>query len=50
MALLTLDEAKAQLNIRTDASDVELQMYIDSLTSVIEGMWGSSRSGRSRRP
>ncbi|WP_327329841.1 phage gp6-like head-tail connector protein [Streptomyces sp. NBC_01201] len=40
MALLTLDEAKAQLNIRTTASDVELQMYIDSLTSVIEGYVG----------
>ena len=40
MALLTLDEAKAQLNIRTTASDTELQMYIDSLTSVIEGYVG----------
>ncbi|MEU5716559.1 head-tail connector protein [Streptomyces sp. NPDC020403] len=40
MALLTLAEAKAQLNIRTTASDVELQMYIDALTSVIEGYVG----------
>lgn len=40
MALLTLDEAKAQLNIRTDANDVELQLYIDALTSVIEGYVG----------
>ncbi|MGW2533500.1 head-tail connector protein [Streptomyces sp. NPDC001499] len=40
MALLTLDEAKAQLNIRTTASDVELQMYIDALTSAIEGYVG----------
>lgn len=36
MALLTLDEAKAQLDIETDADDVELQAYIDSLAPVIE--------------
>ncbi|MEV3946977.1 hypothetical protein AB0K57_04845 [Streptomyces halstedii] len=40
MALLTLAEAKAQLNLKTAASDVELQMYIESLTSVIEGHVG----------
>ncbi|MEU1122132.1 head-tail connector protein [Streptomyces sp. NPDC005899] len=40
MALLTLDEAKAQLNLRTTASDTELQLYIDALTSVIEGYVG----------
>lgn len=36
MALLTLDEAKAQLDIETDSHDVELQAYIEALTSVIE--------------
>lgn len=36
MALLTLDEAKDQLNLDTDANDVELQAYVDSLTAVIE--------------
>ncbi|MFD5033646.1 hypothetical protein ACFWM0_25045 [Streptomyces sp. NPDC058405] len=36
MALLTLDEAKAQLDIETDASDTELQAYVDALTPVIE--------------
>jgi len=36
MALLTLAEAKAQLDIETTTSDVELQAYIDSLTAVIE--------------
>lgn len=40
MALLTLDEAKTQLNIRSDANDVELGMYIEALTSVIEGYVG----------
>lgn len=40
MALLTLAEAKAQLSIRTDASDAELQMYIDALTNVIESYIG----------
>lgn len=40
MALLTLDEAKAQLNIRTTANDAELNMYIEALTSVIEGYVG----------
>lgn len=36
MALLTLDEAKAQLDIDSTAHDVELQAYIDGLTAVIE--------------
>lgn len=40
MSLLTLDEAKAQLDITTTTHDVELQAYIDSLTSVIEGIVG----------
>lgn len=36
MALLTLEEAKEQLNITSSSSDVELQAYIDSLTAVVE--------------
>lgn len=40
MALLTLAEAKAQLDIETTQNDVELQAYIDSLTAVIEGYIG----------
>ncbi|MEV0779178.1 head-tail connector protein [Streptomyces sp. NPDC050428] len=36
MALLTLDEAKAQLDIDGTAEDVELQAYIDALTAPIE--------------
>ncbi|WP_052189864.1 phage head-tail connector protein [Streptomyces sp. NRRL S-1824] len=36
MALLTLAEAKAQLDIETTSDDGELQAYIDSLTSAIE--------------
>ena len=36
MALLTLDEAKAQLDITTDSEDAELQAYIDALTAPIE--------------
>ncbi|MEU0691442.1 head-tail connector protein [Streptomyces uncialis] len=36
MALLTLAEAKAQLDITTSADDTELQAYIDGLTAVIE--------------
>jgi hypothetical protein len=36
VALLTLAEAKAQLNITTSTHDVELQAYIDSTTAVIE--------------
>ncbi|MEU0831295.1 head-tail connector protein [Streptomyces sp. NPDC005969] len=36
MALLTLAEAKAQLDIETTADDVELQAYIDALTAPIE--------------
>lgn len=40
MALLTLAEAKAQLDITTTTSDTELQAYIDALTSPIEGIVG----------
>ncbi|WP_050493465.1 head-tail connector protein [Streptomyces sp. NRRL B-1381] len=36
MALLTLDEAKAQLDYDSDANDAEIQAYIDALTPVIE--------------
>ncbi|MFH8627756.1 head-tail connector protein [Streptomyces vietnamensis] len=36
MALLTLAEAKAQLDITTSTSDTELQAYIDALTPIIE--------------
>ncbi|MFF4752656.1 head-tail connector protein [Streptomyces sp. NPDC002514] len=36
MALLTLAEAKQQLDIQTDTDDTELQAYIDGLTAVIE--------------
>lgn len=40
MALLTLDEAKDQLDITTTTSDVELQRYIDALTAPIERFVG----------
>ncbi|MFE0875354.1 hypothetical protein ACFW4X_10800 [Streptomyces smyrnaeus] len=40
MALLTLAEAKAQLDIETDSHDVELQAYIDAITAPIEGLVG----------
>ncbi|MFJ6566429.1 head-tail connector protein [Streptomyces sp. NPDC091292] len=40
MALLTLTEAKAQLDIDSTAHDGELQVYIDALTAVIEGITG----------
>lgn len=40
MALLTLAEAKTQLDITTTTYDTELQAYVDSLTSVIEGFVG----------
>lgn len=36
MALLTLADAKAQLNLTTDTDDVELQHYVDSVTPVLE--------------
>lgn len=36
MALLTLAEAKQQLDIESSAGDDELQAYIDALTPVIE--------------
>jgi hypothetical protein len=40
MALVTLEEAKRQLDIDSTAHDVELQLYVDSLDSVIEGYVG----------
>ncbi|MFG2515966.1 head-tail connector protein [Streptomyces sp. NPDC048584] len=40
MALLTLAEAKAQLNLTGDGDDVELQDYIDSVTAVVEEYCG----------
>lgn len=36
MALLTLAEAKAQLDIDGTGDDVELQVYVDALTAAIE--------------
>ncbi|MGW3427497.1 hypothetical protein ACWDHW_06010 [Streptomyces melanosporofaciens] len=36
MALLTLDEAKTQLNLTTVTHDVELQAYVDSVTAMVE--------------
>lgn len=36
MALLTLADAKAQLNIATDANDAELTAYINACTAIIE--------------
>ncbi|MDV7220612.1 head-tail connector protein [Streptomyces prunicolor] len=36
MALLTLDEAKAQLDIDGSGEDTELQVYVDALTAAIE--------------
>lgn len=40
MALLTLAEAKAQLDIDGTGEDTELQAYVDSLTAVIERYTG----------
>lgn len=40
MALLTLAEAKDQLDITTTSSDAELQRYIDALTAPIERFVG----------
>ncbi|MFJ1808543.1 MULTISPECIES: head-tail connector protein [unclassified Streptomyces] len=40
MALVTLAEAKRQLDIDTDTHDLELQLYVDSLDAVIEGYVG----------
>ncbi|MFF8659464.1 hypothetical protein [Streptomyces huasconensis] len=40
MALLTLAEAKQQLDIETGAHDGELQLYVDALAPVIEGYIG----------
>ncbi|WP_420034701.1 hypothetical protein ACN2WE_21475 [Streptomyces sp. cg28] len=40
MALLTLDEAKAQLDIETGGDDLELEAYIEGLTAPIENLVG----------
>lgn len=40
MAIVTLAEAKRQLDLTTDAEDVELQVYVDALPEVIEGIVG----------
>ncbi|MEH0423123.1 head-tail connector protein [Streptomyces sp. B21-083] len=40
MALLTLAEAKAQLDITTTTDDVELQVYVDGVTAAIEAHVG----------
>ncbi|RSN64036.1 hypothetical protein DMH12_04500 [Streptomyces sp. WAC 04229] len=40
MALLTLAEAKAQLDIASDTDDVELQAFIEALTAPIERLIG----------
>ncbi|WP_121711750.1 head-tail connector protein [Streptomyces sp. E5N91] len=40
MALLTLTEAKAQLNIRSDADDTELTAYIEAVGPVVERFVG----------
>lgn len=40
MALVTLEEAKRQLDITGTTEDVELQTYIDALPAVIEGFVG----------
>lgn len=40
MALLTLADAKAQLDIDTTIHDTELQAYVDSLTAIIERYTG----------
>jgi hypothetical protein len=36
MALITLEQAKAQLDLETASHDTELQLYIGALTSAIE--------------
>ena len=40
MALLTLDEAKAQVDIATSTHDAELQAYVDGVTAAIEAHVG----------
>ncbi|MFF9625444.1 head-tail connector protein [Streptomyces griseosporeus] len=40
MALVTLAEAKAQLDIESTNHDTELQLYVNSLDAVIEGYVG----------
>lgn len=40
MALLTLAQAKAFTNISGSTSDAELQLYVDSVVDVVEGVLG----------
>ena len=40
MAILTLADAKAQLNITDSSSDAELQVYVDSVAAAIEHIVG----------
>ena len=40
MGLITLNEAKAQLDIETNGDDAELQAYIDAVTVPIENLVG----------
>ncbi|MFJ8791400.1 hypothetical protein [Streptomyces sp. NPDC102462] len=40
MSLISLEEAKQQLDIESDASDAELRVYVDALDAVIEGIVG----------
>lgn len=40
MAILTLEEAKAQLDIESTGHDTELRVYVDAMTAVIEGIVG----------
>ncbi|QHC16865.1 hypothetical protein GR131_16205 [Streptomyces sp. GF20] len=41
MALVTLAEARAHLDIDTERHDTELGLYVEALTSVIEGYVGA---------
>lgn len=47
MALLTLAQAKAFTNISGTASDVELQLYVDSVADVVEAALGGPVEQRS---
>ena len=40
MAIMSLDQAKAQLNVRTTNHDDELQDYVNAIDEVIEGIIG----------
>lgn len=45
MAILTLAEAKAAVNITSEAYDAELQPYVDATSEVIESFVGPVESG-----